>query len=57
MFQEGLSNRPEHQTGYVHVHTIQIQLRRTVNFDDTDLTNSADYLFDLLEVIPAGGGI
>jgi hypothetical protein len=57
MFQEGLSNRPEHQTGYVHVHIIQIQLRRTVNFDDTDLTNRADYLFDLLEVIPAGGGI
>ena len=29
----------------------------TVNFDDTELISSADYLFDVLEVVPGGGGI
>lgn len=29
----------------------------TINFDDTDLVDSADYLFDILEQIPGGAGM
>jgi len=29
----------------------------TVNFDDTDLVDSADYLFDILEAIPSGSSM
>jgi len=44
-------------TGSVSIINDNSTTSTTVNFFDTDLTASADYLFDIREVIPAGTGL